>query len=374
MVSSAGVVSPELKFIFPKDEFEFPVNWPALALVKATSNDSASISKVEFFIGDSLVKTDTRPPYFLRTNSMSGGPFTLTAVATDSEGKETSETLNLSTSFGGISLDPLDDTYVRGGNSSTTNYGLSDVLKVKETGAAFTRRSFLKFDLSSVWRTVNSAILRVRVKREGTDNYSALFVADDTWQEETLTWDTAPITGDTISTSLGAPVEEWMNFDVTSAVIQELNGDKTLSLSLVSDGTSNLDLYSKEAGFGNIPELLINPRNDPGSSGSGTRIVGLDIEVIEEEGHSSGFIIYPNPVDFQTTLSYSLDEASTVQVLVMDVTGKLVANHQLNRVTTGRHTLSWQQITQDQLLEKGVYHVRLVHDQGYFSRKVLVAE
>lgn len=371
LVTSAGVQSPEIKFIFPKNEFEYPVNWPALALVKATSRDSASVTQVEFFIGDSLVKTDTQWPYFLRTNSLPSGPFTLTAVATDSEGKQSSETLNLATSFGGISLDPVDDTYIRGGNNSSTNYGLSDVLKVKASGAAFTRRAFLKFDLSGVKRRVNSAILRLKVKREGTDDYRALFVADDSWDEETLTWDTEPLTGEVVDSVQGAPLEEWINFDITAIVARELSGDKVLSLSLVSSGTSNLELYSKEGGFGNTPELLINPRNDPATAKLSA--VALD-EDSNDESATNAFIIQPNPVDLETTIAYVLDKSSPVEVVVTDVAGSIVAHHTLDPMSAGKHTLSWDRITQGQQLHNGIYLVRLVHNAGYFSQRVMVTE
>ncbi len=336
--------------------------------MKAFSNDSASISRVDFFIGDSLVKTDTRAPYFLRTGSMPGGPFTLTAIATDSEGKQSSKTLNLATSFGGISLDPIDDTYIRGGNNSSTNYGLSDVLKVKASGAAFTRRAFVKFDLTGIHRRVNSAILRLKVKREGNNNYSALFVADDSWQEESLTWDTEPPAGEVIDTSLSAPLEEWMNFDVTAAVAQELEGDKTLSLSLVSDGTSNLELYSGEAGFGNTPVLLINPRNDP-SAARVSENLAEELEISTDR-----FVVYPNPVSFKTTLSYSLDSGSAVQVLITDFKGSVVARYDEDHRSAGRYTLFLEQIMQGRYLRHGVYMVRVIYNKGYFSKKIVVAE
>ena len=46
--------------------------------------------------------------------------------------------------------DPIADAYVRDGSSANTNFGSTADLEVKNRNAGFTRRSYIKFDLSGV--------------------------------------------------------------------------------------------------------------------------------------------------------------------------------------------------------------------------------
>jgi hypothetical protein len=45
-----------------------------------------SIGKVEFYVGSTLLSTDTTAPYSFTWNNVAPGPYTLTAKATDNLG------------------------------------------------------------------------------------------------------------------------------------------------------------------------------------------------------------------------------------------------------------------------------------------------
>ncbi len=258
--------SPVVSFVFPNDGTEYNVGQSIVTKVKAEATDGAKIEKVDFFINDSLVGSDKKSPYILKTKRDESGVFKLKATATDSEGKTSSKSLDLLIAKEGTSIIPTSDTYIRGGANADRNYGTGEELQIKQAGGeGFTRRSFLQFDLSQIQGEFTTAQLRLKVSRNdggnGPNNISTLFVEDDAWDEETLTWNTAPVAGNILAIQPKEnpiAVNDWMVLDITEAVRQELASDQILSIAIVSDGTGNFNLFSKESGIENAPELLLD--------------------------------------------------------------------------------------------------------------------
>ena len=61
-------------------------------------------------------------------------------------------------------LHPVADAYVRDGTSAANNYGSENALEIKESSVNFTRRTYLRFDVSSVTGGVSSAVLRLKLQ------------------------------------------------------------------------------------------------------------------------------------------------------------------------------------------------------------------
>ncbi|WKN45699.1 CBM96 family carbohydrate-binding protein [Tunicatimonas pelagia] len=376
---TTDIGSPNVQFRFPREGFQYPsIRWPIVAVAQAATTDGLAIDRVDFYIDDSLVRTDNRRPYILRTRRNTGGAFVLKAVAVDEAGKESSATLNLSVSYGGTSLAVVDDTYVRGGNNADRNFGDSDQLEAKSTGAAFTRRSFLKFDLSSNRRWIKTATLRLKVKDQGTDLYSAAFVEDDSWEEETLTWNTEPTIGSIIETLPSAREGEYMIYNVTDIVKQEFNGDKTVSFAIISDGTSNQRFYSKESPDANdAPFLLINGTEDRPLR-YGTRVAsvakgGVKAPPLVRESESTETHIYPNPVNETTVITFYQETDSPVNIRVHDTQGRVLGHYQTVGQQAGNHQVVWSDIVQGKSLQQGIYFVTIIQLQRTQMLKVLVS-
>ncbi|MBV6645595.1 MAG: DNRLRE domain-containing protein [Cyclobacteriaceae bacterium] len=296
LVTTGGILSPLVSFTFPNDSSQYEIGEKIVAKVDATTADEATIDKVEFFIGDSLISTDTSAPYSVETTREEGGAFTLRAVATDSDGKESQASLDLFVSFGGITISPIADTYVRGGNNAGVNFGSDPTIFAKRGGGLgfplaepATREAYFKFDLSSIDEEVTSADLQVFFERnDGGDipelSINAYHVQDDSWEESVITWDTKPISRDDLLASdsldnysdgeVPLPVGSAIKFDVTSAVIAEkAAGNDTLTIVLISFSNRNVEFASKEnINTGNAPLLILN-------AGSGS-----DEEVVQCEG------------------------------------------------------------------------------------------
>ncbi|MDZ8120007.1 DUF7594 domain-containing protein [Pontiella agarivorans] len=154
-----------------------------------------------------------------------------------------------------VSINPVADSYVRGGEYATDNYGTSNRLVCANNDRwrpdhRDTRITYLKFDLSSLpERSFTNALFRMRVA--GSSGYSDLhtvyFVEDDNWEEATVTWDTRSATNEVLGSMVYPPQRSRLQVDVTDRLLQELQGDKVLTLAVASDAGDRVEYYSREA-------------------------------------------------------------------------------------------------------------------------------
>lgn len=167
---------------------------------------------------------------------------------------------------------PVADAYVRAGTYASSNYGGDTTLVVKEDSSAdVRRRAYLRWDLGSVGGEVLHARVRltpVSVGTNGLENGVTL-AANDTWQEDTVTWNIQPAGGKRFATwipAAGQPIE----FMVTPQVQAALNGNRQLSLqvfSLKNVGGPGLATYASrehpDPAF--RPQLILVVSNAPAS-------------------------------------------------------------------------------------------------------------
>lgn len=163
-------------------------------------------------------------------------------------------------------FNPTDDAQVYEGNSNN-NYGTSSSLQVKKIpGSTNTRITYLKFDLSSYHLSqTGKAVLRVYLRTN--DNtvptiVEALKVNDNSWQENTLTWNNKPVSSGSAGTNIVYSAGSYYEWDV-SDYISSLNpiiGNHlflTIALSDVAESNALLTFNSKEYAS-NPPELVLS--------------------------------------------------------------------------------------------------------------------
>lgn len=161
-----------------------------------------------------------------------------------------------------VELDAIKDAYVRRGEYSDTNYGDSTLLRTKHSPkTANTRNTYLQFDLSSI-DSVSKATLKIYGKNSESSKVikiNAFGVEDDSWDENTITWNNRPTPNANIESSANIDsTSTYYSFDVTSFVSSELNGDKIVTLMLqgVNKQDNTFYAFSKEKQL-NIPKLVI---------------------------------------------------------------------------------------------------------------------
>jgi hypothetical protein len=163
-------------------------------------------------------------------------------------------------------LSPAADAYVRNGAHSASNFGTATRLQVKQSPAAgFSRRSFLRFDLTGVTaQHVGRATLKVFVNDvDGRRSKFKVFaVENDSWRETRITWNNQPPSSGAPLASATVTGSGWVTLDVTAFVNAQLApaGDKHVSLVLRDDTSANVlvTLHSREAST-NRPVLVLGP-------------------------------------------------------------------------------------------------------------------
>jgi hypothetical protein len=190
-----------------------------------------------------------------------GGPFTVTAA---SGGRSGTASVTVSSGGGTFTLAPTADAYVRDGTNANTNFGTDATLQTKNTtSAGNNRRSYLKFDITSVSGTIVSAKLRLYGNHTtaGSTSDSAFAVSSNSWTEAGITWNNQPARGakqgSTVTVTTTAKYYEW---DVTAFVkTQRSAAINIVSLAVTKDDVSDNspDTFNSRQATSNRPQLVV---------------------------------------------------------------------------------------------------------------------
>jgi photosystem II stability/assembly factor-like uncharacterized protein len=263
---------------------------------------------------------------------------------------------------------PPHDAWVRS-SSPSSNFGSRAELAVR--GGNQTTRSYLKFTVSGVTGTIQSATLRLRVVDAGPDGGSVFSVSNNfagtstPWTESGLTWTNAPALGGA-ALDAGGPVtvNTWIDLDVTSAI----TGNGTYSLAL-SGSSNNLVEYSSSEGA-NSPRLILvavsggaaATMREPSEPSMAAAQVPRDPAL-----HAN----YPNPFNPSTTIHYSLPRAMVVRLVIYDVTGRLVRRLVDDLREAGEQRAVWDGTDQrGRTVGSGMYVYRLEAGGTTVTRKM----
>jgi hypothetical protein len=189
------------------------------------------------------------------------------------------------------------DAYVRE-DRLVDNYG--DSLKLDLDGDPM-RISYLMFDLSTV-SDIESAVLRLHVIDTSTGVKYFREVVDDSWSEDTVTFDNRPAVGNEVA-SLSDEELGWVEIDITPYA--QANQGSFLSIEIDTPSTSSCEFSSKESAY--PPELVLNgvttppPSNNPPVADAGndqTVIVNQTVHIDGSGSHDSDGSIVDYSWDF----------------------------------------------------------------------------
>ena len=164
------------------------------------------------------------------------------------------------------------DAYVQDGSFSGDNFGAATTLFAKlDVTSGFNREAFVRFDLSGVTEPIVEAKLRLSPVTVDLDSFFNLtrLVADDSWDETLLTWDTRPASSQLLGRwSPVAAVD--VEVDVTTQVRAEAAGDGKISFLVASEadvGPLGTVEYGSRELVGSEPELVVTTTGSVESSG-----------------------------------------------------------------------------------------------------------
>lgn len=90
------------------------------------------------------------------------------------------------------------------------------------------------------------------------------------------------------------------------------------------------------------------------------------IESVDQSGLR--LVVFPNPVERSTNISFDLPEAGTINLLVVDANGKIVGQLLENsRLEAGHHQVEWQA----EQMSAGVYMTTLATDRQRIHSRIV---
>ncbi|MGB0385709.1 MAG: DUF7594 domain-containing protein [Ardenticatenaceae bacterium] len=146
-----------------------------------------------------------------------------------------------------ITLTPQADAYTRA-DEPDTNRGTEK--RLRTDGSPHTV-SYLRFDVPNYSGELLSATLRIHANEEARKGYVVSSVADNSWDELSISYNNRPPIGDIIGSVEPFPSAMWTEVDVTPLIM----GDGQVTVAISTTSSSNVD-YSSREGV-NPPELLL---------------------------------------------------------------------------------------------------------------------
>jgi flagellar hook assembly protein FlgD len=85
--------------------------------------------------------------------------------------------------------------------------------------------------------------------------------------------------------------------------------------------------------------------------------------------------VYPNPFNPRTTIMFDLAEATTIELAIFDLRGRLVQVVESGSRSVGRHQATWNgQDDNGRAVPTGTYFCRLSTSQGSQTKKLTLAK
>jgi parallel beta-helix repeat protein len=170
---------------------------------------------------------------------------------------------------GGVTLNPVADTYVDS-SSPSTNFGTRIYMR---TDSSPTLRAYLRFNVQGAGPT---AVLRFFAETGNSIGVDVHTVSNNTWGETSTNFTNAPAVGPVIASTGPITAGTWQQVNVSSAV----TGDGLVSFALTSTSSTATRFTSREGG--NKPQLVTPAPGSPDPyvvshvSGSNYQAVGAN--------------------------------------------------------------------------------------------------
>ena len=236
---------------------------------------------------------------------------------------------------------PIADSWVELTNPNT-DHGSDQTIHAKvvwDEGkgiATNLRRSYLKFDLSSIppWMMITSAKLHL-YRTTCEDNIPSVYSTTDNWTENGITWNNQPGPG-ALENNSGIASGSWIEWDITSYAASEFAVDNVLSVVLKfnpeSGSDQHADFTSREGEWDERPWLEISVK--PLGSISGAKWNDLSYNGIWDNGEPglSGWTIQLYFFDPVENSWINIDNENTGAGGSYTFSGLAAGNYRVNEV------------------------------------------
>lgn len=253
----------------------------------------------------------------------------------------------------------LEDSFIRGGDNSAINYNgtIMDIKQSASGNETFIRNAWLKFDIGD-YNEISSAILHVSGNQSSGNSFDInVFEAEDSWTEESITWDNAPVQSNNLIGAFATTGDidtafKDLRIDVTSYVQNELLGDKIVSMNLIAS----------EATTGTFK---ISDKENTGVTAAYLDIAGTTLGLQEEQKY--GFIMYPNPLNENRRKLNFYSPHSIERISVFSMDGRLV--NSISNINANKYILDFSNFK-----GSSIYFIQLVAANGFVNTKKLLLD
>ena len=97
-------------------------------------------------------------------------------------------------------------------------------------------------------------------------------------------------------------------------------------------------------------------------------LAGIEKPIVANPASDFDFNVFPNPVNDNATITFSLEEKSLVQIRIFDISGKQVTLITNNQYNTGDHQIDFSKAD----LKKGLYLCVINTGNKIFSKKIII--
>jgi chitodextrinase len=263
------------------------------------STDNVGVTGYDIYRDNSMLATVSGATLsYADTTVLENTTYAYTVDAFDAAGNHSAASSPVSASTpampSSLSFSVGADTYVNSG-SPTSNYGSATVWRVDGSPDL---HAYLRFTVQGLaGYPVQNAYLMVYANTSSSIGISALSVADNTWDENTVTYDTAPVLGNLLGSSTTLTSGSWVTIDVTPYI----TGEGTYSFGIITPGSSTLSFAAKESGTNAallVVDLAIQDTQAPSvptgltASASSATLVNLAWQPSSDNVGVAGYDIY----------------------------------------------------------------------------------
>ncbi len=240
---------------------------PSVDLAWAASTDDVGVVGYRIYRDGAQIGTSTGSTYVDQTTQATTS-YTYVVVAYDSTGNTSAASAPAAVTTPAppttLTFSPAADTYVES-DLPTTNFGTATTIIADNSPI---KTMLLRFAVSGIsGRQVLSAKLRLYCVDPSSVGGTFHRVADTSWNESTVNWNTAPAGDATTLASLGAvAANTWYELDVTKLV----SGDGAVSVNATSTSSDGAHYASKEGAAGFAPQLIVTTSSAPADTTSPT--------------------------------------------------------------------------------------------------------
>jgi len=253
---------------------------------------------------------------------------------------------------------PVADCFAYGTNPSQ-NYGDSTNLVVKKgSSSSGDRIIYIQFDISgqNIF-SLSSAKVRLYANTVPSSIILTASQTSDSWTEHSITYNTRPAIGTTISSVSVPTAGAYYEWDITSYVVSQLNANDNIISLVFSDLTTDgvIDRFNSKEATSNQPQLVMTMNKIVTST--------LQINIVED------FKTFTRQGSSELCMEYELNEITPVNIQMIGLNGQLVKT-----VSFSKSELpgTYQKTIDISDLNAGIYLLKFNTNQGSKTSKIII--